>query len=91
MKRHGLWAEEPPSPSHLDSQAPFAVDTLTFCQWLQFILLPKLSAMLHQQRPLPAMAIAPAAEVYLPKQIDAGQTEIIALLHQLDRVVAGHE
>ncbi|WP_229804953.1 YqcC family protein [Alteromonas halophila] len=84
LKKQGEWATISPHPSQLASQAPFAVDTLTFCEWLQFIFLPKLSALVEQGQPLPPMAIAPAAEVYLPQQLEQGAEEVIAVLVKLD-------
>lgn len=88
LKQYGLWADSPPSPAQLSSSTPFAVDTMQFCQWLQFILLPKLGGLLQHGHPLPPMTIAPAAEIYLPQQISAGETQIIRLLARLDALAA---
>jgi uncharacterized protein YqcC (DUF446 family) len=65
LRQLDLWDREPPAPAALASTEPFAFDTLTLPQWLQFIFLPTLYTMLEEQRPLPgACAIAPMAEEF---------------------------
>jgi len=59
-----LWEFIEPSPDALASTEPFAIDTLTFPQWLQFIFIPKMAFLIDQQT-LPAnCSIAPMAEEY---------------------------
>ena len=41
MKRIGYWQEEPLRPEQLDFQQAFAMDTMSYAQWLQFIFLPR--------------------------------------------------
>ncbi|WP_445773799.1 YqcC family protein [Shewanella sp.] len=63
LKQCQLWSDTPPSASALASNAPFACDTMTFEQWLQFIFIPKMTELIYRQQPLPSsMAIAPMAE-----------------------------
>lgn len=50
----GWWEEIPPSLNALSSREPFCVDTLEFGQWLQWIFLPRMKAILEQDLPLPA-------------------------------------
>jgi uncharacterized protein YqcC (DUF446 family) len=60
-----LWEFELPSDDALASQQPFAVDTLTFPQWLQFIFLPRMYFLLENGHRLPGnCGIAPMAEQY---------------------------
>jgi uncharacterized protein YqcC (DUF446 family) len=40
MKRIGYWQDQPPRPEQLSFTRPFALDTMAFSQWLQFIFLP---------------------------------------------------
>lgn len=61
----GLWSSEPPSAEALASQQPFAIDTLSFPQWLQFIFLPRMYYLLENGHQLPGnCGIAPMAEQY---------------------------
>ena len=60
-----LWELELLSEAALASTQPFAVDTMTFPQWLQFIFLPRMAFLVEQQHPLPGnCGIAPMAEQY---------------------------
>jgi uncharacterized protein YqcC (DUF446 family) len=59
----GLWQEQNPAPEALASVEPFAVDQLSFSQWLQFIFLPRMEQLIEAQAPLPQnCSIAPMAE-----------------------------
>ncbi|WP_233208737.1 YqcC family protein [Zhongshania marina] len=65
LRRMGCWQAEPPAPEALRSEQPFAIDTLNFAQWLQFIFIPRMQFLLDQQQDLPrASGIAPMAEEY---------------------------
>lgn len=60
-----LWESEMVSEAALASTQPFAVDTMSFPQWLQFIFLPRMYFMLDQKMPLPRnCGIVPMAEQY---------------------------
>jgi len=41
MRRIGFWQSEPLRPEQLEFTQAFAMDTMTFAQWLQFIFLPR--------------------------------------------------
>jgi uncharacterized protein YqcC (DUF446 family) len=41
MKRIGLWQSEPLEPEKYEFQSAFAMDTMAFSQWLQFVFLPR--------------------------------------------------
>lgn len=43
----GWWSEQPPSPEALASTVPFAVDSMNFDQWLQWIFLPRMKVILE--------------------------------------------
>ena len=59
----GLWQEQKPAPEALASVEPFAVDQLSFTQWLQFVFLPRMEQLIERQSPLPQSCnIAPMAE-----------------------------
>ncbi|MGV8835029.1 YqcC family protein [Cellvibrio sp.] len=60
-----LWDDEMISDEALMSEQPFAIDTMTFPQWLQFIFLPRMYYIIEQQMHLPGnCGIAPMAEQY---------------------------
>lgn len=41
MRRIGFWQQAPLDPKRLNFEQAFAMDTMTFAQWLQFIFLPR--------------------------------------------------
>ena len=82
-----LWQSEPPSEQALASTEPFAIDTLNFTQWLQFIFIEKISVLLQLNLPLPtAMAIAPMATEYFKSQ-SINSAEIVALITRIDLTI----
>lgn len=88
MERLSLWEASPPSQEALSSQQPFCIDTLEFTQWLQWILIPRLEALLKTNIPLPdSSAIHPYAEEALKSRTENAQ--LIAQIQQLDRALSG--
>lgn len=65
LRELGLWEFAMLPEQALMSEQPFAIDTMTFPQWLQFIFLPRMYFLLDKQLPLPGNSgIAPMAEQY---------------------------
>ncbi|KII76832.1 YqcC family protein [Vibrio renipiscarius] len=54
MHSLGCWQSEAPSAEALASTEPFAIDTLEPQQWLQWIFLPKIRAMINAQQSVPS-------------------------------------
>lgn len=83
-----LWHDQPPSAEALASTAPFAVDTLTLTQWLQFMFLPQMRVLINTHAPLPKnCAIAPMAEEYFRPQTIDGAT-VVVQLRRLDTLLS---
>lgn len=53
MKQIGLWQEEPLMPEQYDFRAAFALDTMAFSQWLQFVFVPRVGQILDNQGTFP--------------------------------------
>lgn len=87
LRRLNAWEDAIPSAEALLSTQPFAVDTLTFAQWLQFIFIPKIRTLVESEGALPQTCdIAPMAEEYFRGQsLPAG--ELIQILEEIDRVI----
>ena len=63
LQQLDLWQTAPPPPAALQSTEPFCVDSLDLSQWLQWILLPRMQALLDGGLPLPGnCGIHPIAE-----------------------------
>ncbi len=81
LRRLRLWEAEPPTPEALASTEPFCVDTLSFPQWLQFVFLPRMHALVAaEQLPPGRCEITPLAEQYFGNS----KLDVLALLRALD-------
>lgn len=84
----GWWSETPPSAEALASVVPFAVDSMNFDQWLQWIFLPKMKEILEKGLPLPnASGILVMAEtVYVDRPEES--RELRRLLAEFDQLIS---
>lgn len=84
LRRLNLWNDVPPSADALASTAPFAVDTLSLPQWLQWVYIQRLRALIEANKALPSGALVkPYAEQYFSQQ---GDLSVDQLLHIIDRI-----
>ena len=87
----GLWQTQPPAAEALASTEPFAVDNLSFNQWLQFIFVPRMQQIIASQSPLPeSCSIAPMAEEFFSQQQNLHPQKSAAMLEHLaalDRLI----
>ncbi len=81
MKARSLWQALPPDPEAFESVEPFSIDTMEALEWLQWVLIPRLYALMEQGATLPSnFVITPYFdEVY--KQDEEGR--YIVLLEHL--------
>ncbi|NBA98209.1 YqcC family protein [Pseudomonas sp. R5(2019)] len=86
LRLQGWWRDVQPSAEALASVEPFAVDTLEFDQWLQWIFLPRMKSILEQDLPLPnASGILEMAEMVYR---DTPQSQgLKLLLKQFDELI----
>lgn len=88
LRDMGLWSENTPSPEALASSQPFAVDTLTFVEWLQFIFLPRMQQRVDVSAPLPtACAIAPMVEEYFRDQ-SCDASALYSVMADIDQLLS---
>lgn len=89
MRRLDLWEANPPSPAALQSTQPFAVDTLKFSQWLQFIFVARLRLMIAAGGMLPSTcSVRPMAEESF-KGMDRNMSALEALIGRVDELLSG--
>ena len=53
MKRIGFWSDEPPTPEMYNFTQAFAMDTMPFSYWLQFIFIPRVRSIIAEQGDFP--------------------------------------
>ncbi|MEA1064149.1 YqcC family protein [Apirhabdus apintestini] len=85
LRERQLWQGEAPGIEALNSDQPFCMDTLTPHEWLQWVLLPRMHALLDGDRPLPvAFAVSP----YFEMALDVSNPEREAILEALQELDA---
>jgi len=83
----GFWEERPPARDALNSALPFCYDTLNVAQWVQFVLIARLKALIEADEPLPRECdIAPYAEEALRFE-EKDTDRLLQMLRELDRLL----
>lgn len=86
LKETELWQSVPPDGEAFASNEPFCVDTMTPLQWLQWVFLPRMQALLDAAAPLPgSLAIAPYYEVALESD-NPHRTRLLQCLTAFDKL-----
>lgn len=66
LRENHHWQMQAPGAAAFASQQPFCLDSMQPCEWLQWVLIPRLRALLDSGQPLPrAFSIAPYYEMAL--------------------------
>ncbi|MDC5822863.1 YqcC family protein [Vibrio europaeus] len=83
MKQLELCCSEQPSEQALESQQPFALDTLEPQAWLQWVFIRRVRVMLEQEQPLPSgFSLSPYFEECWKEQ--SSLHPLIEILRQID-------
>ncbi|CFQ56276.1 Domain of uncharacterised function%2C DUF446 [Yersinia similis] len=81
MREADLWQVAPPEAEAFESNEPFSIDTMAAEQWLQWVFIPRMYALLELNSPFPTrFAITPYFEEALSGN---GRPDYSALLAQL--------
>ncbi|HGY9626421.1 YqcC family protein [Pseudomonas putida] len=87
LQVQGWWSAETPTAEALASVVPFAVDTMAFEQWLQWIFLPRMKLIIEQGHPLPnASGILVMAETVFVDRPEQSR-ELRRLLAAFDQLI----
>ncbi|WP_372778533.1 YqcC family protein [Litorivivens sp.] len=88
MRNSGLWASEPPAPEALASSQPFCVDTLALEEWLQFVFIPRIRAIVEAETTMPAKCeIKPVLEQAMSNPSAA----LVSVIGRLDEAITRAE
>ncbi|WP_431225242.1 YqcC family protein [Serratia sp. L9] len=83
----GLWQAMPPEAQAFSSTEPFCIDSMLAEEWLQWVLLPRMTALLDANAPLPTrFVIAPYFEEAL-KDKQPNCMPLLVLLQKLDALL----
>ncbi|GAB3477630.1 YqcC family protein [Marinomonas epiphytica] len=85
----GVWQCEQPSPQAMASQEPFCINTMSFAQWLRYVLIAKLSVLIEQQLALPSRChISPMAQEAFKSLAGPERQTIITKLDLIDQFLS---
>ena len=88
LQVQGWWSDAAPTAEALASVVPFAVDTMAFEQWLQWIFLPRMKLIIEFGHPLPSasgiLVMAETVFVDRPEQ----SRELRRLLAAFDQLIS---
>ena len=89
LKALECWSNETPSAEALASTAPFACDLMTLAQWLQFIFLPRMQALLDARLSLPAkISVLPIAEQAF-SHLGSQAAPLLQIIKRIDDTLSG--
>ncbi len=90
MRSLALWEAVAPAAEAFESTVPFCHDTMEFHQWLQWVFVARLRALLDAGAPLPSgSAVAPLAELTWENSGRRDIVHLIALLARIDGLLNG--
>ena len=88
LRAQQLWSAVAPSNEALSSVMPFMYDTLKLPEWLQWVFVPRLRALLDANGQLPFQSnIHPLAEHEWAKGVEFETRELLLLLASIDRAL----
>lgn len=87
LKAANLWQESRPTEQALQSQQPFALDTLDFHQWLQFIFIEKMLIIANNQLTMPSqLCLTPIAQEAFSGQTSEKIVNILSAIKCIDQL-----
>ncbi|MGC6408812.1 YqcC family protein [Bisgaard Taxon 45] len=86
MQSLGLWQITPPPESAFLSEQPFALDTMSPTEWLQWIFIPRMYALIESETVLPnKISITPYLEEAL-KELD-GLADLLSPISEIEKLL----
>lgn len=90
MKAADLWRMPTPDVDAFASQQPFCIDTMSLPQWIRFVFIARLNALIDAQAAMPAKCeIAPAVAAYLQQQKVPAHHQLLVVraVEKVDQIV----
>lgn len=85
LQNLSLWQPAPPEAKAFLSEQPFALDTMQPHEWLQWIFIPRIQALIDANSEIPKFALHPYFEEAF-KQQEIEVDDLLALIKQLDEL-----
>lgn len=88
MQKLDLWQAVPPSQDAFLSEKPFAIDTMSPEEWLQWIFIPRMFALLESGAALPSkIAVSPYLEEAFKEAEEDFLVELLTPLRELEALL----
>ena len=89
MRQLGWWSEQPPAAQAFESEAPFCHDSMTLEQWLQWVFIPKMRALIDAKKSLPEKcAIAPIGELTWQQESGELVSPLLEVMRDVDALLS---
>lgn len=85
-----LWEAQPPSDAALASAEPFCVDTLSLVQWLQWLLIPRMHALLDGGYSLPGECNIHAIAEESFKDLEPDCSRLLTIIAEFDNTLSAN-
>lgn len=90
LQAQKLWSTTAPDPKALESTMPFMYDTLQLHEWLQWVFIPRLQALIDAKGALPHQShIHALADHEWEKRSDFDKTQLLRLINRIDATLNG--
>lgn len=83
MKRIGYWSFKSLPDEAYDFQKAFAMDTMAFSQWLQFIFIPRVRSIIEQKGDFPSESMV-GLQAARDFEGDGNASELVTMLSEFD-------
>ena len=85
MKRTGYWSTQPLPAEAYDFRQAFAMDTMAFPQWLQFVFIPRVRQIIDEQGAFPSQSMV-GTQAIREFDGDVNAEQLVSLLNDFDRL-----
>ena len=89
MKAIGYWQPDPLPDQAFEFRQAFAMDTMTFPQWLQFVLMPRVADIIERQGDFPTESMV-GTQAMREFDGDATASRLASLLSEFDVIINKH-
>jgi uncharacterized protein YqcC (DUF446 family) len=86
MKRINMWRDKPLPPEAYNFHRAFAMDTMPFAHWLQFIFIPRVNQVITSDEPFPQRSMV-GAQAVREFDCDDEASGLVSMLSSFDRVI----
>ncbi len=83
MKRIGYWREEPLPPEMYNFTQAFAMDTMPYSYWLQFIFVPRVRSIIAERGQFPSRSMVGAQAIREFDGVDEA-ADLVTMLCEFD-------